>query len=285
VTLDEAAQKLAAAGIESPRAEARLLLAHALGVSRDETLQPVPLTPEQALAFDGLVARRAAREPSAYIIGHREFWSMDFRVGRGVLVPRPDSETLIEEVLRIFPDRSEPLHIADLGTGSGILLIAALKEFPHATGIGFESSDEAFAWGHLNAERLAMGRAEIRHAGWDEAAQNAFDLILSNPPYIPSGEIGGLDPEVARHEPRAALDGGPDGLDAYRALAGLLPRLLRRDGCAILEIGAGQAPEMEPLFRDSGLKVARVIPDLAGIPRALVLEKTATPLGKRSPTP
>ena len=273
MTLDEAAQRLAAAGIESPRAEARLLLAHALGITRDETLTPVQPTPEQALAFEGVVARRAAREPSAYITGHKEFWSMDFRVGPGVLVPRPDSETLIEEALRIFPDRTAPLHIADLGAGSGILLIAALKEFPHASGIGFESSDAAFPWAKLNAERLMMGRAEIRHADWDTAPQNSFDLVFSNPPYIPAGEIAGLDPDVARHEPRAALDGGADGLDAYRALARLLPRLLKSQGRAILEIGAGQAPAMEPLFRDSGLAYRRITPDLAEIPRALVLEK------------
>ena len=160
-------------------------------------------------------------------------------------------------------------------------MIAALKEFPQATGIGFESSDQAFAWARLNADRLMLDRAEIRHADWAEAPESSFELVLSNPPYIPSGEIEGLEPEVARHEPRAALDGGPDGLAAYRALAGLLPRLLKPNGCAILEIGASQAPEMEPLFRNSGLKVARITPDLAGIPRALVLEKTGTALGKR----
>jgi release factor glutamine methyltransferase len=206
---------------------------------------------------------------------------MDFLVGPGVLVPRPDSETLIEEALRIFPDRGQPLRIADLGAGSGILLIAALKEFSRASGIGFESSDEAFAWGSRNAERLMVDRADLRHADWAQAPENSFDLVLINPPYIPSGDIDGLEPEVAKHEPRAALDGGPDGLGAYRALAGLLPRLLKQGGHAILEIGAGQAPDMEPLFHNSGLKVARVTPDLAGIPRALVLEKGGTALGKR----
>ncbi len=273
MTLDEAAKRLADAGIESPRAEARLLLAHALGVTRDETLGAINPTHEQALAFEGLVARRAAREPSAYITGRKEFWSMDFRVGPGVLVPRPDSETLIEEALRIFPNRNAPLRIADLGAGSGILLIAALKEFPNASGIGFELSDAAYPWAKLNAQRLMLDRAEIRHADWGTAPENSFDLIFSNPPYIPAGDIAGLEPDVADHEPHAALDGGADGLDAYRALARLLPRLLKSQGQAILEIGAGQAAEMELLFRDSGLTVRRITPDLAGIPRALVLEK------------
>jgi release factor glutamine methyltransferase len=273
VNFDDAVKKLAEAGIESPRAEARLLLAHALGVSRDQTLGPIDPTPEQALAFEGLVARRSAREPSAYITGHKEFWSLDFKVGPGVLIPRPDSETLIEEALRIFPDRNAPLAIADLGAGSGVLLVAALNEFPNATGIGFESSDAAYPYAKLNAGRLMMDRAEIRHADWGTAEENSFDLVFSNPPYIPAGEIAGLEPDVALHEPRAALDGGGDGLDAYRALALLLPRLLKSGGWAILEIGAGQGPALEPLFRNSGLAVRRITPDLAGIPRALVLEK------------
>ena len=274
MTFDEAARKLAAAGIESPRAEARLLYAHALGVTRDEALSPtLRATPEQAAGFAAMVARRAAREPSAYITGHKEFWSMDFAVGPGVLVPRPDSETLIEEALRIFPDRATPLRIADLGAGSGILLIAALKEFPRASGIGFERSPEALVWARRNAERLVPGRADIRPDDWNVAPENNFDLIFCNPPYIPSGEIDSLMPDVAGYEPRAALDGGPDGLAAYRDLARLLPRLLKTGGRAILEIGAGQAPAMEPLFRDSGLRVSHITPDLAGIPRALVLEK------------
>lgn len=274
MTFDQAVRQLAAAGIESPRAEARLLYAYALGVTRDEALSPARVpTQEQAARIASMVGRRVAREPSAYITGHKEFWSMDFAVGPGVLVPRPDSETLIEEALRIFSDRAMPLRIGDLGAGSGILLIAALKEFPNASGIGFESSPEAFVWARRNANRLMRERADIRQAGWNVAPDNSFDLIFSNPPYIPGGEIDSLAPEVSRYEPRAALDGGPDGLFAYRDLARLLPRLLKAGGRAILEIGAGQAPAVEPFFRDSGVKLVRIAPDLAGIPRALVLEK------------
>jgi release factor glutamine methyltransferase len=270
VTFDEAVGRLAAAGIDNPRAEARLLLAHALGTSRDATLSAPPLTPDQAAQFAGLVARRAAREPLAYITGRKEFWSLDFAVGPGVLVPRPDTETLIEEAIRLYPDRSLPLAIADLGTGSGAILIAALKEFPNARGIGFESSSEAFLWACRNAHALMPGRAEIRLADWT-AARGPFDLVFSNPPYIPSAEIATLEPDVRDHEPLAALDGGPDGLDAYRALGRLLPGLLKPGGHAVVEMGAGQAGAMELLF--TGLGVLRLAPDLAGVPRALVLNK------------
>jgi release factor glutamine methyltransferase len=273
VTFDDAVRRLAGAGLESPRAEARLLYAHALGITRDQTLSAVPSpTPEQATRFAAMVARRAAREPSAYITGRKEFWSMDFAIGSGVLVPRPETETLIEEALKLEKDRAAPLRIADLGAGSGILLIAVLKEFSNATGIGFESSPEAIPWGRKNTAMLMPGRAEIRLADWNEA-EGPFDLVFANPPYIPSADIQTLEPEVSRHEPRAALDGGPDGMAAYRDLAKLLPRILKHDGHAILEIGAGQAGCMEPLFRGSGLNLIRIAPDLAGIARAMVLEK------------
>jgi len=269
VTLDEATRLLAEAGVDNPRSDARLLLAHVLGVNRDRTLTATP-TQEQAAQFAALVARRAGREPFAYITGRKEFWSLDFAVGPGVLVPRPDTETLIEEALRLVPDRAAALHIADLGAGSGAILIAALKEFPGATGIGFESSDAAFGYAAANAARLIGGRAEIRLRDWDEA-QGPFDLVFSNPPYIPSTEIESLEPEVARHEPRAALDGGADGLDAYRALAGLLPSLLRPGGHALLEIGLGQQNAVAPMFQ--GLELLRIAPDLSGVPRCVILRK------------
>jgi release factor glutamine methyltransferase len=268
MSFEEAAAALAAAGIDNPRAEARLLLAHALDIGRDATLSAPPMTPDQAARFAALVARRTAREPLAYITGRKEFWSMDFAVGPGVLVPRPDTETLIEEAIRLYPDRTLPLTIADLGAGSGAILIAALKEFPGAKGIGFESSPDAFLWACRNIHALMPGRAEIQLAGWKDA-RGPFDLVFSNPPYIPSAEIDTLEPEVRDHEPRAALDGGPDGLGAYRVLGRLLPGLLKPGGHAILEIGAGQAAAVEPLF--PGLEIVRLAADLAGVPRALVL--------------
>ncbi|MCP5411009.1 MAG: peptide chain release factor N(5)-glutamine methyltransferase [Alphaproteobacteria bacterium] len=267
---EEAARALAAAGIDNPRAEARLLLAHLLGVGRDATLTAPTLSPDQARAYAALVARRAAHEPLAYITGRKEFWSLKFAVGPGVLVPRPDTETLIEEAIRLYPDRSLPLRIADLGTGSGAILVAALTEFPNATGIGFESSPQAFAWASRNAAALMPDRAQMRPADWSTAT-GPFDLIFSNPPYIPGGDIAGLAADVRDHEPLSALDGGADGLDAYRSLARLLPGLLAPGGHAILEIGQGQAGGVEPLF--GGLKLLRIGADLAGIPRAVVLKK------------
>jgi release factor glutamine methyltransferase len=270
VTFEEAAARLAAAGIDNPRAEARLLLAHALGIGRDATLTAPPPTPDQAARLGALVARRAAHEPLAYITGRREFWSMDFAVGPGVLVPRPDTETLIEEAIRLYPDRTRPLAIADLGAGSAAILIAALKEFPNARGIGFESAPDAVLWACRNAQALMPGRAEIRQIDWNDA-EGPFDLVFSNPPYIPSADIATLAPDVRDHEPRVALDGGADGLDAYRTLGRLLPLMLRPGGHAVLELGMGQAGAVEPLF--PGLAVVRIGLDLAGIPRALVLRK------------
>lgn len=268
MTLDDATRALADSGVDNPRAEARLLLAHVMGITREQTLTATP-TPEQAAAYTRAVARRLAHEPFAYITGHREFWSLDFAVGPGVLVPRPDTETLIEEALRVVPDRTAPLRIADLGVGSGAILCAALTEFPNATGIGFESSPAAHAFASRNAARLVGRRAEIRLADWD-AATGPFDLVFSNPPYIPTAEIESLDPDVARFEPHGALDGGPDGLDAYRALARLLPKILTQGGYALLEIGAGQAPAMGTLFQN--LQLTRIVPDLAGISRCVLLQ-------------
>lgn len=272
--LSEAAARLAAAGIDNARAEARLLLAHALGVTRDETLGVTALAPEQQAAFDALAARRAAREPLAYITGTREFWSLPLKVGPGVLVPRPETETLIEAALEAVPDRRAQLAVGDLGTGSGAILIAALKAFPHAVGLGLDTSREALAYARANglAHNLSA-RAEFRLDDWADAPEDSFDLVFSNPPYISGAEIDRLEPEVARYEPRAALDGGADGLDAYRALAGLLPRLLTAKGMAVLELGAGQDAAMAAIFAGSGLEIRQIKPDLAGVPRALVLEK------------
>jgi release factor glutamine methyltransferase len=274
VTLDEAARYLAGAGIENARREARLLLAHALGASRDATLTAAP-TPEQSAKFAAMVARRAAREPFAYITGKKEFWSLEFNVGPGVLIPRPDTETLVEQAAKHVADRNAPLAIADLGAGSGALLVAVLTEFPNATGVGFESSPQAFAYLSRNIARHIPHRGQALLASWNLAAKDTtggpFDLVFSNPPYIPSGDIESLDPDVSRYEPRAALDGGPDGLDAYRSLAGLLPSILKPGGHAILEMGAGQAKSAEPLFQ--ALETVALATDLGGIPRALVLRK------------
>ncbi len=271
--LHDAADQLDVAGVEGGRLDARILLARAMKISREQLIvadrRP---SAEEAAEFQAMIDRRAAREPLAYITGHKEFWSLDFQVGPGVLIPRPDTETLIEAAVALFPDRRAPLTIGDLGTGSGALLIAALKEFPEARGFGFERSPDALRYARCNLETHGLGsRAEILAADWCAASEAGFDLILSNPPYIPTSGIDALDPEVRLHEPRAALDGGADGLDSYRSLAGILPRLLRPGGSALLELGQGQFAAMEPLFRD--LQMHPPVPDLAGILRVLVLKR------------
>lgn len=271
--LHDAADRLREAGVESARLDARILLARAMQISREQLIaayrQP---SADEAAAFRAMTDRRIAREPLAYITGHKEFWSLDFKVGPGVLIPRPDTETLIETALSLFPDRTAPLAIADLGTGSGALLIAALKEFPQAQGMGFERSPEALRYAQSNLDAHGLGsRAEILAADWNQASGGGFDLILSNPPYIPTAGIEALEPDVRRYEPRAALDGGPDGLDSYRSLAGILPRLLRPGAHALLELGQGQFAQAESLFPD--LQAHPPVPDLAGIPRVLVLKR------------
>jgi release factor glutamine methyltransferase len=271
--LHDAADRLSQAGVDSARLDARILLARAMKISREELIAAIRQPDaSEAEAFQNLIARRIAREPIAYITGSKEFWSLDFKVGPGVLVPRPETETLVEVALALFPDRSASLNVADLGTGSGAILLSVLKEFPQARGMGFERSPEALVYARANfAVQGPSARGEIVASDWNDAPQQGFDLVLSNPPYIPSADIATLDPEVRLYEPHAALDGGNDGLDAYRGLAELLPRLLKPGGVAVLELGLGQAGQVEPLFQK--LTILRVAPDLAGIPRALVLKR------------
>jgi release factor glutamine methyltransferase len=252
----DAARRLAAAGVQSPRLDARLLLEHSEG---DEA------------RFDGFMARRAAREPLAYITGRKEFWSLDFEVGPGVLIPRPETETVIEQALAFFPDRAAPFKVLDLGTGTGCLPIAFLKEFPNASGLGIDRSEEARVYALHNVARHGLaGRCEIRDGDWDEAITGPYDVVFSNPPYIKTADLAGLEPEVA-HEPILALDGGADGLSAYRVLAPALARLLSPSGRAFLEIGAGQSAEVGAVLARCGLDVNKMGPDLAGIQRVLVV--------------
>jgi release factor glutamine methyltransferase len=264
------AARLEAAGIDNSRREARLLLAHALDKQPAEFLsEPRALVPTEI--FDALVARRAAREPMALITGHQEFWSLDFAVSPDTLVPRPDSETLIEAALAARPARDAVSHVLDLGTGTGCLLLAALHEFPVAFGVGVDRVPTAATLARRNAAALGLaGRAAFLCGDWAAALTGRFDLVLCNPPYIPAAEIATLMPEVALHEPASALFGGPDGLDAYRAVIAGLPSLLAPGGVAILELGQGQAPAVAALA--GALNFATALrSDLAGIPRALVM--------------
>jgi len=261
---------LRTAGIDNPRREARLLLAHALECSTADLVRDPDRLGDPA-AYETVLARRAAREPLAYILGEREFWSLKFAVSPATLIPRPESETLIEAALALFADRAPPRRILDLGTGSGCLLLAALHEFHQTFGIGTDSSFPAARVAATNAALLGLAdRSAFLCADWSTPLRDRFDLILCNPPYIPTSVIGGLMPEVARYEPVTALDGGPDGLVAYRQIIVTLRCLLRRDGVAILELGAGQDAGVARIAADCGL-AATTRPDLAGIPRAMVL--------------
>jgi release factor glutamine methyltransferase len=266
--LRNGAARLAAAGIDGARREARVLLAHALSV------QPAELAPAAVVPtgdFDALVTRRAAHEPLALILGHREFWSLDFAVSPDTLVPRADSETLIEAALAAFPTRGEVRRVLDLGTGTGCLLLAALHEFPVAFGVGVDRGEAVTTLARRNALLLGLaGRAVFVCADWAGSLAGRFDLVLCNPPYVRASEIASLMPEVALHEPASALSGGVDGLDAYRAIIPSLAAVLSEDGVAILELGQGQAADVTRIAAAEGFAVA-LRADLAGIDRAIVL--------------
>ncbi len=270
--LRDAGGKLGAAGIPSPRSEARILLQAVLDRPA-ETLIRAPEAPVAVASADrflALVGRRAEREPVSRILGKREFWSLGFSVTADTLDPRPDSEAIVAAALGWCGGRPGPLRVLDLGTGTGCLLLAVLGELPDASGMGTDIAAGAVATAARNAAGLGLSaRASFRCADWDSGVDGAFDLIVSNPPYIPSATIEGLEPEVARWEPRAALDGGRDGLDAYRRLAPAIVRRLAPDGAAFLEIGAGQGKAVEAIMAESGLARFAQNADLAGGIRCL----------------
>ncbi len=274
-----AAGQLAAAGIDTPRLDARVLLAHVLGVSPSELLLSSTalcqrLTAGVLARFDALVARRAAREPLAYITGEKEFWSLTFAVGPGVLIPRPETELMIELVQKLHPDRDVPLRVLDLGTGSGCILLTFLSLYPQARGIGVDISDKALKWARRNARTHGLAaRAAFRPGNWAEGLDGPFDVVFANPPYIDGVDMEILAPEVGRHEPHRALKGGADGLDAYRLIAPQTASLLAPDGHALVEFGMGQSEAVAALFAAAGLQIEQIAPDLAGIPRNLVARR------------
>ena len=271
--LAESAARLAAADVAEPRREARLILALALGIEPATVLgwPERPVEPARAAAAEALIARRARGEPVSRLRGKREFWSLDFALSPDTLDPRPDSETLVAAALADIPDRAASLWIVDFGTGTGCLLLALLSELPQASGIGIDIAPGAVAVAQGNAAALGLaGRAEFRIGGWDARIGGPADVILANPPYIPSNEIGRLPLEVLAFDPRAALDGGPDGLSAYRALGAAIRGLLGPAGKAYIEIGAGQGLQVAGVFREAGLRVTAVRRDLGGIERCIV---------------
>ncbi len=269
----EAAAILRAAGVATPWLDAGLLLAHALGMTREEILIKAerPLAAAESIAFTALIARRARREPVSHLLGRREFWSLDFTVGPDVLDPRPDSETLIESVLSRIGDRAAPLTILDLGTGSGCLLLALLHELPKASGLGRDLSAAALAVAAKNAAALGLARrCRFDEGDWGRGLTQAFDIIVANPPYLTRRDMAETAPEVRDFEPHLALDGGDDGLDAYRRLGPDILRLLTPEGFAAIEIGRDQGDPVRALFASAGLVMESGARDLAGIERCLV---------------
>jgi release factor glutamine methyltransferase len=289
-TLDAArralAEKFAAAGLDSPQLDARILVGHALGLDHAALLAAAErvLSADEDSAIAVLVERRLAHEPVARIVGTKEFWSLDLRIDDATLVPRPETETVVEAGLAAIDRRgararARALRIVDLGTGSGAILLALLSELKNAHGIGSDINPRALAVARDNAVRL--GQSNVAFVACDLAAalRGPFDLIVANPPYIASSDIATLAPEVRLFDPRLALDGGADGLNFYRAIAAAAAELLTPDGAVVVEIGAGQAEPVATIFAAAGLVPSPPRPDLHGVPRALIAAKVAAKKG------
>lgn len=262
---------------EQPRYEARRLVEAALNwpiasqlADPDQTIDAASLD-----ALDALLHRRAERhEPLSRILGRREFWGLSLEIDGATLDPRPDTETLVELALDLFsgPERSPPGQILDLGTGSGALLLALLSEYPAAQGLGVDQDSDTLATAARNAARLGLGeRARFEGGDWLSGVSGRFDLIVSNPPYIPTGDLAGLDRAVRDFDDPLALDGGADGLAFYARTLREAGRCLAPGGVLILELGIGQADSVQALGRDSGWRLLSLRDDLAGIPRAMAL--------------
>jgi release factor glutamine methyltransferase len=265
---------LEAHGVEAAAREARLIVCAAAGLTAADLIR----APEAALDASSLVrlkdmaARRAAREPLSRILGRREFWSLKLAIGPAVLDPRADTETLVSAALAaLSPRRGEALRILDLGTGSGALLCALLKEFPAAQGVALDISEAAAVIARANLAACGLSkRSHVVGGCWGDCLGGAFDLIVANPPYVASGVIPTLDREVREHDPLLALDGGVDGLDAYRALGPALARLLEPEGGRFfVEIGIGQSESARDILAGAGLASLRIIDDLSGRPRVI----------------
>lgn len=254
---------------ETPRLDSELLMAEAFGTSREAVLLS-RLDDAEPGGFAPLIERRRASEPVAYIIGRRDFWTIELKVGPGVLIPRPDSETLIEAAVDHFGGRT-PAHILDLGTGPGTLLLAALAQWPDSHGLGIDRSQAALDFAFRNARDLGLDeRARLRLGDWAQGLEGEFDLILCNPPYVETG--ADLPRDVAEWEPAEALFAAFDGLSDYRRLAPEIPRLLAPGGLACLELGAGQLDEVARLFDGAGLTLSSRR-DLKNIERCLLLSR------------
>jgi release factor glutamine methyltransferase len=265
--------------LDSPEVDARLIVGHALGLDHAALASQSRrlLTREESAAIAALAARRIAREPVARIVGGKEFWSLWFKINNETLLPRPESEIVVEAALAAIGNercKSGQLRIADLGTGSGALLLALLSELPNGYGIGTDINLAALDCARDNAAAFGMSaRATFVVCDYGTALQGPLDLVVANPPYVARSDIAGLEPEVRAFDPRRALDGGEDGLDAYRAIAVNAPRQLAADGKLVVELGQGQLDPVTALFSKAGLAPAALRHDLSGIARAIVMRR------------
>lgn len=274
----EWARRFRGCGIDSAELDARILVGRALGLDRATlaTADGRPLHHGEEAAIAALAERRLAHEPVARIVGFKEFWSLPLLIDSSTLVPRPETETVVDAALAAIDAAgppARPLRIADLGTGCGAILLALLSELPNATGVGTDASVAALSVARENARRLGLGRARFLVCDVAAALRGPFDVIVSNPPYIASSEIAALAPDVRDFDPRGALDGGPDGLAFYRSIADAAPALLAPGGALIVELGDGQSQVVAELFAARGLVALPPRPDLSGIPRALVAKR------------
>jgi len=272
------AQQFQAAGIDSANTDARILIGHALSLDHAALVAAAdcPIDTKKIQAIAALARRRLAHEPVARIVGSKEFWSLPLRINASTLVPRPETETVVEVALVAVDangPRTRALRIADLGTGSGALLLALLSELPNATGVGTDTSIDALIMARANAQRLGITRAAFVAGDMARPLGAPLDLIVSNPPYIAAGEFAALALEVRAFDPRSALDGGTDGLNYYRSLTASAPALLKPGGALVVEIGAGQAEAVARLFSAAGLALEAPQSDVNGIPRVLLAKK------------
>jgi len=275
-------KRFEAAAIDSAELDARLLVGSATGLDLTGLITQAarPLSVAEAARVTDAANRRLAGEPVARILGRKEFWGMPLQLSAATLVPRPDTETVVEmalEMLRAVPISNVELKIADIGTGSGAILLALLSELPNAYGVGTDVSQTALTTAKANAVNLGFGeRSAFVACDYASALSGPFDLIVSNPPYIRSADIVGLAAEVRDHDPHRALDGGADGLDAYRALVSQVDPLLVLNGALVVEVGHDQSAQVEQLMTAAGLIHDRPPKaDLAGIPRAVAGRKMA----------
>ena len=275
-TLKLATERLLVSGIEGARSEARHLLAHVLNLSVAQVFarENDPLSANDIEKFEVVLSERAAGKPFAHITNTREFWSLPFKVSPATLIPRPDSETIPELAIKLFEEADSPRDILDLGTGSGCLLCSLLTIFKEAHGVGVDLSSDALEIAALNAKELQLeSRTIFKQSSWLENIAGSFDLIVSNPPYIETNTIAKLSADVREHEPHLALDGGTDGLDAYRNIIPGSFSVLRPDGVLILEVGIGQAEEVTEIALKAGYLRGSRRTDIAGIERALSFYK------------